>query len=123
MSSTNLKKVSGFDLFTQSAITLKAQGLKTITVTFDGSGDDGCIQDFECVPNGFELNPEIKEEVENAAIDLMVGSFDNDGGGGTMEIDLENMRVEYHEYFYETVQEDAQLVTFQIAENAVYEEE
>jgi hypothetical protein len=87
------------------------------------SGDDGCIQDFECVPNGFELNPEIKEEVENAAFDLMVGSFDNDGGGGTMEIDLENMRVEYHEYFYETVQEDAQLVTFQIAENAVYEEE
>ena len=122
MSSNNLKKVSGFELLCKSADTLKAQGLKTISVTFDGSGDDGCIQDFECVPKGFELDPEITEELEETALDLMVGSFDNDGGGGTMEIDLDNMTISYDEYSYETIRDDAQNVTFTIADNAVYEE-
>ena len=63
MSSNNLKKVSGFELLRKSADTLKAQGLKTIMIRFDGFGDDGCVQNFECVPKGFELDPEIEEEV------------------------------------------------------------
>jgi hypothetical protein len=92
----------------------KAKGLKRITVVCDGSGDEGCLESLTCTPADVTLDDYVSDLLDDAATDFMLGSFDEEGGGIKMEIDLETMMINCHEYCYQTIVEDVQERTLRL---------
>jgi hypothetical protein len=105
--SLTIPKDSGF---THVLFNLAAQGYEYIKVSYSGSGDSGCIDDIELIPNGFITidegkvqwnsmskyrdfatpDEDLTEIIEQKSYAHVLNDaedwYNNDGGGGTLYI-------------------------------------
>lgn len=88
----------------------EAAGYVQVKVEYDGSGDDGSIQQVTCED---ESGAEFEADDAQASDDLFWPlcfqnvSYDNDGGGGEIIVNVKERTITRQEYYYETVREDA----------------
>lgn len=70
---------------------LAALGVRRLTVSYSGSGDDGLIDSIEFEPGGVVIPRQLKEQISDLADEFLYaehGSWgDNDGSTGTIVID------------------------------------
>lgn len=85
------------------------RGIASVVCMYDGSGDEGSISGFEYDEGGGnDLEPEDKIlEDHFEALTFANVSYDNEGGGGTITVDVKNRTITREEYFYETTRTTA----------------
>jgi hypothetical protein len=123
-----------------SLLHLYNQGIRLVTVGFSGGGDSGDVQDVHYYRDGSGDEVSGPKQVWNSEkqqVDLVPGEVDepehftdqlyeliqshvdhdwvnNEGGGGTIDIDLNTLEVDIQSYWNETVQRDADPVTLNL---------
>jgi hypothetical protein len=81
---------------------LKERGVRGLTVEFSGGGDEGSINEITFEPNepaGYQSGP-----LEDALNDYLTDQGDwwnNDGGGGTLKVDVATGKLDLDIYFNE----------------------
>lgn len=102
---------------------LEEMGVHEVYGEYSGSGDSGQFDGISTYPNGLEgslpplrgIDPLVTEGLEDifdAVTDQVAtpGFENNDGGGGTITVDVRNNRIFHTAYYYETVRTDEEAV-------------
>lgn len=70
---------------------LKEFRVSRLTAHFDGYGDSGQFEDIDVLPEGIEIDHDLREQIEDFLVDLLPGGWEiNDGSFGSFTIDVES---------------------------------
>lgn len=86
-------------------ISLREKGVKNIHIEYAGSGDSGAIDSIDVFEGDYNLTHEEYQSVEDFAYSILDNYeydwYNNEGGYGTVKIDLDEMTWEIDGYIYE----------------------
>lgn len=97
---------------------LYEQGVRLVRVHFSGGGDSGdidsvdCYDDVETKQSHDKLADDFDEDGFRDALHALITSkvthdwYNNEGGGGEININLETCNLSVRSYYYETVEHD-----------------
>jgi hypothetical protein len=75
---------------------LEEIGVTTVTLTYDGCGDEGFIDGIYYEPKDARIEPTFTEQLEQTVDDLLPEGWEiNDGAFGTVQIDVEQKKIEH----------------------------
>ena len=86
------------DLYRALCTFRQQTGATFIEIEHSGSGDSGGVDSI--TSDGAWLPAELENQLNEFAYDNIDTGYDNDGGGGTITIDLDKMTVHFEEYEY-----------------------
>ncbi|MDY7038684.1 MAG: hypothetical protein SV375_21345 [Thermodesulfobacteriota bacterium] len=95
------ERQNALDLVIPWLITLKNQGITTIIVTYNGSGDDGCIDSVELEPHNLtKLTDQATKAIEELVFELLPDGWEiNEGSEGMIRFDLMTATISREHYW------------------------
>ncbi len=94
---------------------LEGLGVKTVTVHYDGEGDDGSIEDVDFEPEPAAGIPNgIDDVIRDAAYDFLPDGWENNEGSfGTLEIDVGERKV-HRDHSWRVVETESDQAEFEL---------
>lgn len=89
---------------------LKARGVHQIKIEYQGSGDEGCIDEIDLEPSNLvDLTPKQREYIEELAFTYLPDGWEiNNGSEGKMYLELEDTgcSINLEHYVYQLVEDE-----------------
>ncbi len=104
---------------TETAKVLKARGINEIEFDYDGSGDEGFMQDCRCYGIG-KVSKKERQRLEDLVFKILPGGWElNEGSYGTIFFDLKAGEVWLEQNWYERSEEELEYARLPYAEGGI----